>query len=105
MLSPSYRSVIVLVISNPITNYLAMTHGGKREGSGRKPIGSSPKNIIRRMTVEDAYRLDNLDKIISEAQEKTIEVKKVSDFKTYKLEGERMIKASDLIAAGSIKLN
>jgi len=82
-----------------------MTHGGKREGSGRKPIGSSPKNIIRRMTVEDAYRLDNLDKIISEAQEKTIEVKKVSDFKTYKLEGERMIKASDLIAAGSIKLD
>ena len=82
-----------------------MTHGGKRGGSGRKPIGSSPKNIIRRMTVEDAYRLDNLDKIISEAQEKTIEVKKVSDFKTYKLEGERMIKASDLIAAGSIKLD
>ena len=53
-----------------------MTHGGKREESGRKPIGSSPKNIIRRMTVKGAYRLNNLDKIISETQEKTIEVKK-----------------------------
>ena len=53
-----------------------MTHGGKREGSGRKPIGSSLKNIIRRMTVKDAYRLNNLDKIINERQEKTIEVKK-----------------------------
>ena len=53
-----------------------MTHDGKREGSGRKPIGSSPKNIIRRMTVEDAYRLDNLDKIISEAQKKLSKLKK-----------------------------
>ena len=76
MLSLSYRPVIILVISNPITNYLVMTHGGKREGSGRKPIGSSLKNIIRRMTVKDAYRLNNLDKIINERQEKTIEVKK-----------------------------
>jgi hypothetical protein len=77
-----------------------MTHGGKREGAGRKPQGNSAKSIFRRMTVEDAYKLDNLDKIISEArQEKTIELKKASDFKILKLKSENVIKLADLVKA------
>jgi hypothetical protein len=76
-----------------------MGRGGKREGAGRKLTGNQPKNIVRRMTPEDAYRLDNLNKIIKESEEKTSKLKKVSDFETYELEGELVIKLDDLIAA------
>jgi hypothetical protein len=80
-----------------------MTHGGKREGAGRKPEGNSPKTIFKRMTVEDAYRLDNLDKIIAESERKLPEIKTVDSFKIFKLEGEIVIKVNDLIEAGVLK--
>ena len=38
-------------------------------------------------------------------KKKLLKLKKVSDFKTYKLEDEDMIRVSDLIAVGSIKLD
>lgn len=80
---------------------MAIGHGGKREGSGRKPTGNPTKSIIRRLSTEEANRLDNYDNLI--AKLKMVNPKNsINDFKTYRLKGELVIKVNDLMKAGII---
>jgi hypothetical protein len=79
-----------------------MARGGKRDGAGRKPTGLPTKSIVRRLSAEDIYILDNHDRLISELANKTKDIMTVDHFKTYKLKGDLVIKVSELIEAGII---
>lgn len=76
-----------------------MARGGKRDGAGRKVTGLPTKTIVKRLTIEEVDRLNNYDKLITELQEKSSTIRKITDFKAYKVKGELMIKVADLVEA------
>ena len=80
-----------------------MARGGKRIGSGRKPTGLPTKSVVRRLSAEDIYLLDNYDRLISELTNESKDILTVASFKVYKLKGDLVIKVNDLIEAGVIK--
>lgn len=75
-----------------------MPRGGKREGAGRKPTGNPPKTVVRRIPIEIADRLEEIEQLIKEKPQP----KQIKDFKVYKLKGKLVINVDDLIAAGLI---
>jgi hypothetical protein len=80
-----------------------MARGGKRDGAGRKPTGLPTKSVVRRLSAEDIYILDNHDRLINELTNKTKDIQTIESFKIYKLKGDLVIKVSELIEAGVIK--
>jgi hypothetical protein len=81
-----------------------MPRGGKREGAGRKPTGNPPKTVVRRIPVEIADQLEKFEQLINELAERSDQVKRIGDFKVYKLKGKLVIRVDELVEAGIITL-